>query len=160
MTKESFTGKVKWAQNIRDADDFRGQQRWKISQILEGEELKRFKDLNFRIKIRDDEDGVMVVWSRPVSKDFGKQIVEFLPPVVEWDNGEEFEGLIGNGTIARVESSVFPLDDGSKAHRLEKIVILDLVEYDGGGMDADDPGIARVIDKVSGNDADHDKPAF
>lgn len=160
MTTESFVGPVKWAQNIREADDFRGTKRWKISQILDEENLEKFNQLNLRVKKREDEDGTMVVWSRPVEKDFGKQIVEFLPPQVVWDNGEECEGLIGNGTIARCEVSVFPLNDGSTAHRLEKVVVLDLVEFEGGGMSDDDPGIARVINKVADTDNDHDKPAF
>jgi hypothetical protein len=160
-----FTGELVWAQNLQTIDEVRGNKRWKTSQILDDKSLKLFKSLNMLVELRDpetskkDSSGNLVTWTRPQSKEYKTEVVEFNPPIVlvRDDDDEEtefdpdaFGGLIGNGSVAEVYVSVFPLKSGGSAHRLDKVVITSLELYESDM--ADDPNIARIIKKDTGEE--------
>lgn len=125
-----FTGVGEWFK-IFVPDEYDGAKRWTLN--FKPDNLEEWKASGIMLRDVKNNPG----WFRP-RRDCVKLIkgeaVNFEAPVVvnsegvEWDSNEM--GYIGNGSKVELTIAVFDLTARKgKGHRLEKIRILDLVEY-------------------------------
>ena len=129
MTKTYyFTGPCKWAK-LYQPDDYKGDKRWKINVYLNKETKKLLKESGVQLKIREDDDGEFVVFSRPVERQYQDETKEFKPPKIFDKELVEIEDLIGNGSVITAKISVFDTAKGT-GHRLEAIRVDNLVKYE------------------------------
>lgn len=129
MTKTYyFTGPCKWAK-VYQPDDYKGDKKWKVNLYLNKETKKLLKDSGVQLKIRDDEDGEFVVFSRPVERQYQDELKFFEPPKIFNKELEKIEDLIGNGSVITAKISVFDTAKGT-GHRLEAIRVDNLVKYE------------------------------
>lgn len=129
MTKTYyFTGPCKWAK-VYQPDDYKGDKKWKVNLYLNKETKKLLKDSGVQLKIRDDEDGEFVVFSRPVERQYQDEVKFFEPPKIFNKELEKIEDLIGNGSVITAKISVFDTAKGT-GHRLEAIRVDNLVKYE------------------------------
>ena len=129
MTKTYyFTGPCKWAK-VYQPDDYKGDKRWKINVYLNKETKKLLKESGVQLKIREDDDGEFVVFSRPVERQYQDETKEFKPPKIFDKELVEIEDLIGNGSVITAKISVFDTAKGT-GHRLEAIRVDNLVRYE------------------------------
>ena len=129
MTKTYyFTGPCKWAK-VYQPDDYKGDKKWKVNFYLNKETKKLLKESGVQLKIRDDDDGEFVVFSRPVERQYQDEVKEFKPPKIFNKELEEIEDLIGNGSVITAKISVFDTAKGT-GHRLEAIRVDSLVKYE------------------------------
>ena len=149
-----FVGKAFWAK-VYEPDEFRGQSNWKIDLVVDDDTLKEYKKHGIQKKVRENEAGTVVSFTRPKTKEIKGQNNLFHAPkifdkdgnvLVDYKVNEAKDGfdrvgdpvLIGNGS--EVELTVVVYDWGTKTNggigqRLESVKILDLIEYksEGGG---------------------------
>ena len=123
-----FTGPCKWAK-VYTPDDYKGEKKWKINLYLNKDTKKTLRETEVPLKIREDEDGEYVVFSRPVSRQFKDELKEFTPPKVIDKDHEGITALIGNGSTVTVKISVFDTSKGA-AHRLEAVRVDNMIEYE------------------------------
>lgn len=101
--------------------------KYKVPLILSQPELKKVKDSGITLRPKKTEDGVLVTFTRPVSKNIKGVETEFGPPEVLMD-GKPYDGFIGNGSEVTLNVSVYDTPLG-KGHRLNKVIVHKLVEY-------------------------------
>lgn len=129
MTKTYyFTGPCKWAK-VYQPDDYKGDKKWKVNVYLNKETKKQLKEAGVQLKIREDEDGEFVVFSRPVERQYQDEVKFFEPPKIFNKELEKIEDLIGNGSVITAKISVFDTAKGT-GHRLEAIRVDSLVKYE------------------------------
>jgi hypothetical protein len=149
-----FEGDAMWAK-VYEPETFRNSTNWKIDLVVDKETLAEFKKSGIQKKVKEKEEGTVVSFTRPQTKEIKGVNNLFAPPkiydkdgniLVDYKVNEAKDGfdrvgdpvLIGNGS--RVELSVLVYDWGTKGaggigQRLESIRIIDLIEYksEGGG---------------------------
>lgn len=129
-TKKTYyiTGPCKWAKLITP-DEYKGEKKWTINVYLNKETKKQVKDTGVAFKIREDEDGEYVIFTRSMEKLFKKdgknEVVEFGPPELFDKDLNKLDCLIGNGSIVTAKINVF----NDTAHRLEAVRVDNLVKY-------------------------------
>ena len=137
----TFTGVGTWA-HLKEPDTYMEIKRWKISVAMDDKEIKRFNDTGSGLKVRETEDGNMVTFRKyadaPEWHDTEKW-GEWSAPKV-FMNGEEYTGLIGNGSMVSVNVDIYDTKMGNKGHRLNYVTILDLVPYEPGERMDNDEG--------------------
>ena len=102
---------------------------WSICVYLDEASKKLFDKSGVQCEPQSDEDGVYVKFRRPAEKIIKKELVEFPKPAVIDKNSVVVDPMVvGNGSRVRVTVRVFDTMKG-KGHRLERVVIEDLVGY-------------------------------
>lgn len=91
------------------------------------DEWEKIKISGLQLGIRSDEDGEYISLRRKHEQQFGREFKIMGPPVLR-HKGSDFTGLIGNGSSVVVNVAVFDTRKG-KGHRLERVTITNLVEY-------------------------------
>ena len=121
-------GKLKWAKNLREPDDFRGSCNYKVN--LYDVDEKAWKAIGVQTTPREDKDGdKLYLLKRPDSKVIKGELVQFGPiQVVDTEGNDLSDTLIGNGSEAVVEFVTYDTSMG-KGHRVNKVVVTDLIEY-------------------------------
>jgi len=122
-----FEGPCKWAK-IKDPDDYQGVKRWKIDQYLTKEGFKQLKESGLSLKIRQDDDGKYVSFSRSVEKEIKGEVVKFDPPKILDKELNTLDALVGNGSTVTTKIIVFDTAKG-KGHRLEAVRVNELIEF-------------------------------
>lgn len=129
----TFKGKVAWAK-VHEPDEYLGVKKWKVNFFPENE--AEFKSTGVQLRAKNNTNsnnnvpiGTFYALSRPVSKTFGDKVEQFEPPVVFDNEGNKYDGIIGNGSVVEVRISVYDTRMG-KGHRLEGIKVLELVELE------------------------------
>jgi hypothetical protein len=125
-----FSGKAKWAKVGKDNYD-KKYNNWSLNLYLDKPSLKAFRESGLQLELRKDDEGQFVVFRRPLSKLIRDEVVRFDPPslkVVRDGETQDFDGLIGNGSVVTAKVQVYDSRKG-KAHRLEGIRIDDLVPF-------------------------------
>jgi hypothetical protein len=143
-----FEGDAMWAK-VYEPETFRNATNWKIDLVVDKETLAEFKKSGIQKKVKEKEEGTVVSFTRPQTKEIKGVNNLFAPPkiyaadgtlLVDYKVNEAKDGfdrigdpiLIGNGS--RIEVSVLVYDWGTKGaggigQRLESIRIIDLIEY-------------------------------
>ena len=125
-----FSGILKWTQNLTSPDNYNGIENYKCNLILDEESQARFAEAGIRTKPQTDKEGdTFNVFKRPPKKKIKDEIVDFGPPEVVNKDGEPITSLIGNGSKAEIEVVVYDTMAG-KGHRLNKVTVTDLIEYE------------------------------
>ena len=117
---------LQWAKHLTEPDtEFDPVGKYKVNCIVDEDIAREMKEIGFNVKKNKDDEYFVVPTRKP---DLG------LPPV-ENVRGEAVDARkIGNGTIADVEvkAKYYP-KLGRLSIYIEKITIIDLVEYEGSG---------------------------
>jgi len=125
-----FSGTLKWTQNLTDPDDYNGIEYYKCNLMLDEESQARFAESGIRTKAQTDKEGdTFNVFKRPPKKKIKDEVVEFGPPEVVDSEGRQIAAMIANGSKAEIEVVVYDTMAG-KGHRLNKVVVTDLIEYE------------------------------
>jgi hypothetical protein len=122
-----FSGPCKWAK-VREPDDYQGDKKWKVDVYLNKDELKQLKASGLSLKIREDDDGKFVQFSRSVEKEIKGELIKFDPPKVLDKELNPIDSLVGNGSTVTAKIAVFDTAKG-KGHRLEALRVDELIEF-------------------------------
>lgn len=125
----TLSGKLKWTQNLTKPDEFRGSKNYKVN--LYDVDEAQWKNIGVQTRPKTDKEGhTLYLLKRPDSKVIKGELVNFGPIKVVDEDGNEIgsDTLIGNGTEATVEFITYDTEMG-KGHRVEKVVINNLIEY-------------------------------
>jgi hypothetical protein len=143
-----LTGKAYWARvQEGNFDEFGGREFYKITVALDDASWVKFNKSGLGLQpkavSKDDPDIIGVTFRRDVEPKTGKDkrgktwSIGGGAPKVTLD-GEEFDGLIGNGSEVEVVVETYDTKIKKKGHRLEKVNIIDLVKYEAPDDDDDD----------------------
>jgi hypothetical protein len=120
---------LKYLQNLRVAEEFRGKENYKCSFI--NFDKDKWKASGVQTRPREDSDGDMVyTLKRPPSKVMkGKEVV-FGPPKIMMPDGSLLpeDKYIGNGSTADLEFITYDTSMGT-GHRLNVVKLIDFKEY-------------------------------
>lgn len=171
MATEIFrlVGKAFWAK-VYNPDTFMGKTQYKLAFYPDEDQWAKFEASGIQKKVHEDENGKFFELARDASKLIKGNLVHFTGPIVEDQDGgvivdfiskktgkrvysydskdkDDIERrgapiLIGNGSKVQVDIAVYDTMKG-KGHRLEKIRILDLIEYEGGTQEL--PEISDLV---------------
>lgn len=123
----NFTGICKWAKVQQPDKKFNV---YTIDLFMDQKNLDLFKESGIQLTIKQDPElGAYVTFRRPVAKLINGELQEYNAPRVRLD-GEEYDGLIGNGSKVKVLVSVYDSIKG-KGHTMLGVDILELVPYEG-----------------------------
>lgn len=115
---------LQWARHLNEPDtEFDKVGKYKVNCIIDAEIAEEMRTVGFNVKKNKDDEEFVVPTRKP---EHGKC------PIVD-SSGDAIDATkIGNGTIAdvHVKAKYYPKLD-SLAIYLEKVEVLDLVEYDG-----------------------------
>jgi hypothetical protein len=129
-TYHYLSGKTKWCK-VRTPD--KEYNNFQVPLYMDDASWKTFESLGTSLGTKHDKETgePYVTFKRPVNKTFGTEVVEFGPPkVLDKNNQEMPEGLIGNGSEVTIKISVYDLKKTKgKGHRLEVVRVDNLVEY-------------------------------
>ena len=151
-----FTGKSRWNKHIYTTDDAFGAQKFKCGLWIDKETLEEYNKSGIQKKVKSDEKGDYVEFTRDAVKMIKGAPVFFVPPTVynkdgsvaiNYTEGDEVVRsyndpnrkakivrngdpiIIGNDSDLEVTVAVFDTMKG-KGQRLESIRIIDLITYD------------------------------
>jgi hypothetical protein len=121
-------GKCKWAKPYKMDPEYRT---YSIDVFLDEGSMKLFKESGCQLKIRKNEEGEYVSFRRSHEKLIKGKPVVFGPVTVVDAAGQPWDPrvLIGNGSVVDVCVTMYDTPKG-KGTTLERIRVLDLVEYD------------------------------
>lgn len=125
-----FRGVGKWCK-VHTPDKTYGN--YSLDLYLDEDSMQLFKDSKLGLKIRDNEDGTFIKLRREPERMVAGDIVNIGPPKV-WlkteDGKEPLKENVGNGSKIVCKVSVY---EGARGlgHRLEEVLVEDLVEYAG-----------------------------
>ena len=126
-TYKKLQGIAYWAK-LQSPDTKFEPHKYKICLYLNDDNMAAFKASGMGLHPKTDDKGTFITLSRPLSKEFAGKTEVFGPPEVIAPDGTAFEGLIGNGSHVECTVVVYDTSKG-KGHRLQRVKILDLVEY-------------------------------
>lgn len=131
-----FTGVAFWAK-VQKPDEM--YDRYSLDLYLDPDSMEKFKDSGLQLKVRENENGTYVRFSRSPTKLIkGEEVSLGKPEVLIYDAQAEdyiqFDGLIGNGSEVVCKVSVYNTQKGV-GHTLEAVAVDTLVEY--GGVETD-----------------------
>lgn len=121
-------GKLKYTKNLFEPDTYQGNSNY-VANLYDVDEDK-WRSSGVRTKPYVDKEGTTLYkLKRPESKKIRDEVVQFGPPEVVLKDGSPVErGSIGYGSEAVVEFVTYDTSTG-KGHRLNKVIITDLIEY-------------------------------
>lgn len=131
MTTETyyFSGKAKWAKVQKPDEKY---DNYQVTLYMDDENFQKFKESKLKLSIKEDENSDrFVVFKRKSKQNFGEGDEDMGPPKVFIGTVEDYQpftGLIGNGSDVTLRVSVYDTRNG-KGHRLEKVLVTNLVEY-------------------------------
>jgi hypothetical protein len=145
-----FLGTAKWCK-VKEPDDKFNKTGTDLY-MTEGS-WKAFNSSGIQIKVRENDEGQFVRFSRPWEKLMKGEVVHLGPPIVlirreeavkhglEGESSPEldyipFTGLVGNGSFVSCKVNVYDTKRG-KGHQLEVVAVETLVPYESKNMDAD-----------------------
>lgn len=110
-----------------------------LDAYLDDPSWRLFTRSGMQLQIRENEEtgAEFVKFRRPVEGIIDKKLIEYGPVPVEDADGNKITDLIGNGSTCIFEVAVFDTRKG-KGHRLEKLVVTNLIPYAGKAIDAHD----------------------
>ncbi len=127
----NFYGKAMWAKVHTPDPEY---QTYTVDAYLDDKSFNLLKTTGIELKIREGQLGnetrKFVKFRRPVSKVIKNQLVEFGPVPVEDEKGQKITDLVGNGSDCVFFVSIYDTRKGS-GHRLDKLIVKNLVEYKG-----------------------------
>ena len=146
-----LTGKAYWARVYEgNHDEYGGKEFYKITIVPDDESWVKFNKSGLSLKPKEvEEDGELgVTFRRDVhpKKGIDKKGKAWTmgggaPQVVDED-GDEFDKLIGNGSVVEVAVDVYSIKagpmKGKKGHRLDGVRVLEHVAYEAPDEDEDD----------------------
>lgn len=136
-TYHKWKGAFKWAKVHEGQKDTQFDERGWYSLNLYPQDKATWKDIDasgIKVKRRTDEDGEFIQLKRIHEGEIGGSHTVFGPPkvfIMTEDGPNPFGGAIGNGSKGVVNVALFDSRYG-KGHRLNSILVTDLVEYEGG----------------------------
>lgn len=141
----NLKGKLKWTQNIQNADEYGGNKFWKVTMYdLDEESMKAFKASGIRIRPKEDKDGdTLYTFRRPCSKQIKGEMIEFDPPAYVDNEGNPVTVRVANGSEATVNLAVYDAGAMGKGHRLQGVKVTKLIEY----VPDEEPQAMGSIDK-------------
>jgi len=142
-----LSGKSKWSKFKTPDDKYNN---WKTNLYLDDRSMSLYKNSQLALQLKTDDDGSYIVLRRPVSKIINGKQVDFDPPTVIDTEGHPVDKLVGNGSDIVCKVSVYDTVKG-KGHRLEKVMVTNLIEY-GGDDTAEMMAVAGVTSDGNLND--------
>jgi hypothetical protein len=123
----------KWPKLVEPDSYQDGPKKYKINVYLDAKGRRELNESGARLRVKEDDDGKYVQFSRPVEKTIKDEAVTLGPPwVLINKDGEEVDfddpSKIGNGSIVTCKVSVYDTRMG-KGHTLEAVRVDDLKEY-------------------------------
>lgn len=128
-TYHNFSGMVKWAKTKKPSEKYN---KYEIDMYLDEESWDEFRASGIGVKVREDEDGRYVRFSRPAEKVINGEKVEFGPPEVEDEQGNHIADWIGNGSKGTVNVVAYTYDNSygkGTGHRWQKLTVNELVSF-------------------------------
>ena len=124
-----LSGKAKWAKVWKPDQEY---DKYSIDLYMDDENFAIYDDSGMKLKLREDEDGKYIRFSRPASKVINGELTEFKRPKIVNADNEEIEEtvLIGNGSDVTVRVEVYDTKAHGKGHRLNAVRIDNLVAYE------------------------------
>lgn len=143
-----FRGKAFWARVYEgNHDEFGGKEFYKITVALDDESWALFNKSGLKLKpkeVSSDDDTLGITFRRDVHAKTGVDkkgkpwsLGGGAPRVVDVD-GDEFDDLIGNGSVVEVLVERYPSKIGKWGHRLEAVKVIDHVQYEAPDDDEDE----------------------
>lgn len=129
-----FTGKIAWA-NSAYGGLFSPDPKfdnYKANFYLDPESWEKYKKTGLRLKTYTDEMGDYVQFKRRVSQMIGNKLEQMGPPKVFFVEGIEPTKDIGNMSSVVVSVETFDTRNG-KGHRLNRVIVTELVPYEAKG---------------------------
>ena len=136
--KYKFKGKGAWFFSLFETDEFGDKEFWKLSFYVDKATKKAIKDTGSKAQAKDDDgdrsgvEGEYFTFRRNTEmKKRGKTVKLEAPQVFspEGDLYEEYPQGLGNGSTCEIEIEVYDAGKFGKGTRLNKVKILDIVEY-------------------------------
>ena len=123
-----FSGTCKWAKVWKADDKY---DKYTIDLYLDDESWDKFHASGLQLKVREDEDGAFVKFSRSNEQTVrGKTIVLGRPSLKDADLNDLEEGtLIGNGSTVTCRVEVYDSKNG-KGHKLHAVKVDNLIVFD------------------------------
>lgn len=123
-----FSGPCKWAK-VYQPDDYGGDLRYKVNLYLNKADLRTLADSGSKVKVKEDDDGKYVTFSRKQSQEINGEVKELGPPLVIDAEKNPFDAEIGNGSEVTVKVAIYDTRMG-KGTRMEGIRVDKHVPYD------------------------------
>jgi len=145
-----LTGTISWANGsfgglFTEDPKYGG---YKVTMYPDPKSWEAYKKAGIRLKTHNDERGDYVVFRRRATQMMGNKLETFGPPKVFFSEGIEPTKDIGNGSSATVSIEVFDTKNGL-GHRLNRVVITDLVKYESTSGNQFDDSKLRTLDDVT-----------
>lgn len=122
-----FSGPCKWAK-LQTPDSYNGQDRWKIDLYLTKKDLKILEESGSKVKIKEDDDGKFVSFSRKTTMEVKGEVQDLGPPMVIDKDKQPFDKEIGNGSLVTCKVAIYDTRMG-KGTRLEAVRVDEWKEY-------------------------------
>ncbi len=137
-------GKAFWARVYEgNHDEYGGKEFYKITVALDDESWVKFNKSGSKLKpkeVSSDDDTLGITFRRDVHGKSGVNVkgkkweISGGPPQVVDADGDEFDELIGNGSVVEVAVDFYKIKKGAMkgttGHRLEGVKVLEHVQYD------------------------------
>lgn len=123
-----FSGPCKWAK-VHTPDEYNGQESYKVNLYLNKADLRTLTDAGSKVKIKEDDDGKYVTFSRKKIQEVKGELKDMGPPMIIDAEKKAFTDDIGNGSEITVKVSIYDTRMG-KGTRLEAIRVDKHVAYD------------------------------
>ena len=135
-----FKGEAFWARVYEgNHDEYGGKEFYKITVALDDESWAKFSKSELKLKpkeVSQDDDTKGITFRRDVHPKTGVDkkgkawTLGGGPPKVTDADGDEFDSLIGNGSVVEVTVERYPSKIGKWGHRLEAVKVLEHVRYE------------------------------
>lgn len=148
-----FYGEAKWAKVHQPDEKYKN---YEVNLYMDEPSWDLFAKSGLQLKRREDETGKFVVLRRASEKIIKGELKKMGPPKVVDGVGRPIEDLVGNGSKIAVEVAVYDTAKGP-GHRMEKVIVLELVEYGGkmqdahAGVDRDDEDAPAPVQAKKSN---------
>jgi hypothetical protein len=121
---------------------------YKANFYLDPKSWEAYKKTGLRLKTYNDDLGDYVQFKRRATQMIGNKLENFGPPKVFFAEGIEPTKDIGNGSGFTCTVEIFDTRNG-KGHRLNRVVITDLVKYESTSGNQFDDSKLRTLDDVT-----------
>lgn len=142
MATMKFSGTIMWPK-LKEPDTAFGRNSYRMDLILKDEEeIQKFKSAGLELKLKEKPgvEGKFISLNRDHEKQFRDELVVFGPPKVYDGRGQPnndgtypelpSEILVGNGSKGTAKISIYEnKKTGRNGHRLEAVLVTELVEY-------------------------------
>lgn len=122
-----FTGPCKWAK-VHKPDTYNGEDRYKIDLYLSKKELAKLNESGSKVKLKEDDDGKFVTFSRKTQMEIAGETKILGKPMVIDANKQDFDKDIGNGSLVTCKVAIYDTKMG-KGTRLEAVRVDEWKEF-------------------------------